>query len=82
MRQTRNSLQHSSAVAAFCNNLRHSATSGRPESSKDVVVEHKGLSDGLVFFHSQRVRGQQFPRWDKSASVSDDCPTPGIPPKN
>ncbi len=44
-----------------------------------MVVEHKGLSDALVFFHSQRVRGQQLHPWDKSASVSDDCPTPGIP---
>ena len=44
--------------------------------NKDPVVEHKGLWDGPVFFHSPRVRGQQVRLWDKPVSVSDDCPTP------
>jgi hypothetical protein len=47
-----------------------------------VVVEHKGLSDGLVFFHAQRVCGQQVPSWDKPAPASDDCPTPESLRKN
>jgi len=35
----------------------------------------KGLSNSRVFFHSQRVCGQQLPSWDKLLRTFDRCST-------
>jgi hypothetical protein len=60
-------------VTAFCNSLQHLATSQKV--GKDMVVEHKGSSDGLLFFRSQRERGQYLPPGDRLPGVSDEWVT-------
>ena len=60
-------------LATVCDTLQPASSR---KGSKDVVVEHKGLSDGPVFFRSQRERGQCLPPGDRLPGVSDKWVTP------
>jgi hypothetical protein len=65
LRQIRNSLQHPREVTEFCDSLQHLAASQQPESGKDLVVEHKGLSDEVLAFSGELVASALFSMGDK-----------------
>jgi hypothetical protein len=63
----------------MCDETRHAATTslvrGHRESSKDPVVEHKGIVERAGVFSSQPARHDELTVWDKPGTAFDRCST-------